>query len=36
VCKSFEQSSPLIPLFSGIGSVGGRVFLFGGKEQDTR
>jgi len=36
VCRSIEPSAPLVPLFSGIGSMGGRIFLFGGKEQGTR
>ena len=26
----------MIPLFTGIGSVDGRVFFFGGKEPDTK
>ena len=36
VCRSFDPAAPLIPLFSGIGSLGGRIFLFGGKEQESR
>lgn len=36
VCRSFDPVAPLIPLFSGLGSLSGRIFLFGGKEQDTR
>ena len=38
VCKSFDSqhSRPFIPLFSGLGRVMDKVYLFGGKEPDTR
>lgn len=36
VSQNIDGTRPLIPLFTGIGNVSNRLFMFGGKEPDTK